>query len=133
MFYVKKWSTKSRERLDFPRRPQFTANCSSPWEPFLSMIFFLFSQHREIVFQSFNTGIVFPPLVRTGDKRAFNIAVQPFDRIHSYQFSFFSNLKLSCVFNMHLLHAFAFSKKLHWFEPTQVINLKTQTHAVNAH
>ena len=29
--------------------------------------------------------------------------------------------------------SFAFSKKLPWFEPTKVITLKTQQHAVNAH
>ncbi len=43
---------------------------------------------------------------------------------------------LSCVatriFSMRLLHAVAFSKKLSWFEPTNVITLKTQLHAVNA-
>jgi len=33
---------------------------------------------------------------------------------------------------MRLLHAVAFSKKLPWFEPTKVISLKTQPHAVNA-
>jgi hypothetical protein len=33
---------------------------------------------------------------------------------------------------MCLLHAVAFSKKLRWFEPTNVISLKTQPHAVNA-
>jgi len=31
-----------------------------------------------------------------------------------------------------LLRAFAFSTKLCWFEPTKVISLKMQTHAVNA-
>ncbi len=36
------------------------------------------------------------------------------------------------VFNMRLLHAVAFSKKLPWFEPTNVISLKTQPRAVNA-
>jgi len=30
------------------------------------------------------------------------------------------------------LRAVAFSKKLPWFEPTKVITLKTQLHAVNA-
>ncbi len=33
---------------------------------------------------------------------------------------------------MRLLHAVAFSKKLPWFESTNVISLKTQPHAVNA-
>jgi len=36
------------------------------------------------------------------------------------------------VFNERLLHAFSFLKKLPWFEPTKVISLKTQLHAVNA-
>jgi len=36
------------------------------------------------------------------------------------------------VFNIRLLHAVAFSKKLPCFEPTNVINLKTQLHTVNA-
>jgi len=45
-------------------------------------------------------------------------------------------LSLSCVatvvLRMRLLHAVAFSKKLSWFEPTNVITLKTLSHAVNA-
>ena len=36
------------------------------------------------------------------------------------------------VFNVRLLHAFSFSKKLPWFKPAKVISLKTQLHAVNA-
>jgi len=36
------------------------------------------------------------------------------------------------VFNVRLLHAVAFWKKLPLFEPTNVITLKTQVHAVNA-
>jgi len=43
---------------------------------------------------------------------------------------------LSCVatvvFNVRLLHAFAFSKKLPWLAQNSVITLKMQTHAVNA-
>jgi len=35
------------------------------------------------------------------------------------------------VFDLRLLHAVAFSKKLPRFEPTKVISLKTQPHAVN--
>ena len=48
------------------------------------------------------------------------------------------SLKLSCDmrfnlrFNLRLLHAIAFSRKLRWFEPTKVISLKMQQHAVNA-
>jgi len=42
-------------------------------------------------------------------------------------------IKLRChIFNMRSLHAFAFSKWFNWFEPTNVISLKTQSHAVNA-
>jgi len=33
---------------------------------------------------------------------------------------------------MRLLHAVAFSKKLHWLTQTKVITLKMQLHAVNA-
>jgi len=33
---------------------------------------------------------------------------------------------------MHLLHAVAFSKLLPWFQPTNVITLKTQLNAENA-
>jgi hypothetical protein len=43
---------------------------------------------------------------------------------------------LSCVatsvLRMRLLHAVAFSKKLHWLAQTKVISLKTQLHEVNA-
>jgi len=39
----------------------------------------------------------------------------------------YSQVKLSFVFNVRLLHAVAFSKKLPWFEPTNVITLKTAT------
>jgi len=43
---------------------------------------------------------------------------------------------LSCiatrVFSMRLLHAVAFSKKLHWLAQTKEITLKTQPQAVNA-
>ena len=36
------------------------------------------------------------------------------------------------VFNVRLLHAVAFSKKLHWLAQTNVITSKTQTHVLNA-
>jgi hypothetical protein len=36
------------------------------------------------------------------------------------------------VYNERLLHAVVFSEKLRWFEPTNVIILKTHHHAVNA-
>jgi len=46
------------------------------------------------------------------------------------------HINLSCVatvvFSVRFLHAIAFSKKLPWFEPTNVISLKMQLHAVNA-
>ena len=41
-------------------------------------------------------------------------------------------LVATLVFNMRLLHAIAFSKKLLWLAQTNVISFKTQTHAVNA-
>ena len=36
------------------------------------------------------------------------------------------------AFSLRLLYAIAFSKKLCWFEPIDVITLKIQQHAVNA-
>ena len=58
----------------------------------------------------------------------------------NYTFSFFDfivfSLKSSRVatrdFYVRLLHAFAISKYLRWFEPIKAISLKTQQHAVNA-
>ena len=38
----------------------------------------------------------------------------------------------TCVFNVRLLHAVAFSKKLLWLDQINVITLKTQTYAVNS-
>jgi len=39
---------------------------------------------------------------------------------------------IQIIANMHLLHVFAFLKKLPWLAQTSAITLKIQKHAVNA-
>jgi len=64
-----------------------------------------------------------------------SLAFDPYEHLYSTGLTL-KHLTLSCVatrvFSVRLLRAVAFSKKLPWFEPTNVISLKTQLHAVNA-
>jgi len=98
---------------------------------FCTHIHITHAHHRESIKQT--VVIEVPCLIskcfRRQKMRMINIGEQGFT-------TFFSGVPLldlkELVFNMRLLHAVAFSKKLPWFEPTNVISLKTQQHAVNA-
>jgi hypothetical protein len=86
--------------------------------------------------QKRNVSIPTEVVEKKSDKKWKKVEIGFFELARTFQVHFQNFCLLSrvatVVFNVRLLHAVVFSKQLRWLEPTKVITLKTQTHAVNA-